>query len=157
MNVKLASLLTVAAIIVVVTGVSIYLRAPKEEISEEKFGIYTYSYLENRELVISDNGIIWYKKTSHEIKLTEEGVEKVRAVGWAVYGISFAVKLDNRVIYTGRFWSMASSVPPSGVIIMTPTENNIIKIESYPTPDFVDPRNDNEIFDHFLKIGKLIQ
>jgi len=157
MSVKIASLLIVAGIIGITAGVLIYLRAPKEEISEERFGIYTYSYLENNELVISDNDIIWYKKTSHEIKLTEEGVEKVRSVGWAVYGIPFTVKLDNRVIYTGRFWTIVSSVAPSGVIIDTPIENNIIKIDTgFPTPDFVDPRNDNEIFDHFQKIGKLI-
>ena len=158
MSVKMAGLLTVAVIIAIVAGVLIYLQAPKEEVPEEKFGIYAYSYLENRELVISDNDIIWYKKTSHEIKLTEEGVEKVRSVGWAVYGIPFTVKLDNRVIYTGRFWTIVSSVTPSGVIIHTPIENNIIKIDTgYPTPDFVDPRDDNEIFDYFQEIGKLIQ
>jgi len=156
MSVKIASLLTVAAIISIMAGVLIYLQAPKEGISEERFGIYL---LENDELVISDNDIIWYNKTSHEIKLTGEGIEKIAALRMSAHGEPFAVKLDNRVIYTGSFWSMVSSVSSSGVVIMA-HGNNIIKIYTgYPAPDFfvgVDPRNDNEIFDHFQKIGKLI-
>ncbi len=155
MNVKIASLLTVAAIISIMAGVLIYRQAPKEEILEGRFGIY----LENDELVISDNDIMWYNKTSHEIKLTGEGFEKIKALRVFVRGEPFAVKLDNRVIYTGSFWSMVSSIPYSGVVIRDfLIKNNVIEISAgYPGFVGIDPRNDNEIFDYFQKIGKLIQ
>jgi len=155
MNVKIASLLTVAAIISIMAGVLIYLQAPKEEILVERFGIY----LENDELVISDNDIIWYNKTSHEIKLTGEGVEKIKALRVPVHGEPFAVKLDNRVIYTGSFWTPFSSIPYSGVVILNfPIYNNVYEISAgYHAFVSIDPRNDNEIFGYFENVGKLIQ
>lgn len=156
MNVKIASLLIVASVIVIMAGVLIYLQTPKEEISEGRFGIYL---LENDELVISDNDIIWYNKTSHEIKLTGEGIEKIAALRMSAHGEPFAVKLDNRVIYTGSFWTPFSSIPYSGVVILNfPIYNNVYEISAgYHAFVSIDPRNDNEVFDHFQKIGKLIQ
>lgn len=157
MNIKFASLLTAATIIAIMAGVLIYLQAPKEEISEGRFGIYLS---ENDELVISDNDIIWYYKFSHEIKLTGEGVKKIAALRVSVYGEPFAAKMDNRVIYTGLFWTPFSSVSYSETEIVIrnfPIYNNVYKISTgYPGPS-PDPRNDNEIFDYFQKIGKLIQ
>ena len=41
----------------------------QQRAASERFGIYL---LKNNELVISDDEIVWYNKSNHEIKLTEE-------------------------------------------------------------------------------------
>lgn len=126
------------------------------QVSEEGFGIY---FLENDHPVISDKDIISYNKTSHEIKLTEEGVEKIRALSFEVplYGKPFVVKLDGRKIYNGSFWSPISSIAPPGIVIDTLLQDDIIKIENPPSFQGVEPRDNSEIFDHFQKVGKLTQ
>ena len=129
------------------------------QISKERFGIYL---LENDELVISDKDIIFYNKTSHEVKLTEEGVKKVKALRVPVSGRPFVIKLDGEEIYGGSFWISFSSLAYSGIVIDTlMIENNTIKIEKgYPSSEFfegVDPRDNSEIFDYFEKVGKLTE
>jgi len=47
------------------------------QVSEESFGIYL---AENGELVISDREIVSYNRTSHEIRLTDEGVRKIEVL-----------------------------------------------------------------------------
>ena len=64
----LLMVLVFAGIICVIIG---FIMSNQLQISKEGFGIYL---LENDELVISDKEIISYNKTSHEIKLKEEGV-----------------------------------------------------------------------------------
>lgn len=128
--------------------------------SNEGFGIYL---LENNELVISDRDIVSYNKTSHEIKLTEEGVRKIEALSFEVpvYGKPLVVKLNDREIYNGSFWSPISSVAVSGIVIDTFVQDNTIRIEAgYPSSEFfkgIDPRNNSEIFEFFRRIGKLTQ
>ncbi|MDH5362400.1 MAG: hypothetical protein OEW84_03705 [Aigarchaeota archaeon] len=126
--------------------------------SNEGFGIYL---LENNELVISDKDIASYNKTSHEIKLNEEGVRKIEALSYEVpvYGKPFVVKLNDRQIYNGSFWSPISSVAASGIVIDTFVQHNTIRIEAgYPSSEFfkgIDPRNNSEIFEFFRGVGKL--
>jgi len=128
--------------------------------SSKWFGIYI---LESGELVISDKEIISYNKTSHEIRLTEEGVRKIEALSFGVpmYGKPFVIKLDGRGIYNGSFWSPISSVSASGIVIDTFVQDNTIRIEAgYPSSEFfkgIDPRNNSEIFEFFRKAGKLTQ
>lgn len=149
-------IIIVVLAVIVATLIFSQLREGEEKL-EGRFGIY----LENDDLVVSDKDILWYNKTSHEIKLTEEGVEKLEWP-WSVHGVPFKVKLDGRTIYTGSFWPLSSSISCSGVVITDRqlVENNIIEIElGYPHPDFfqgVDPRNDNQMFDYLQKTGKLI-
>jgi len=128
--------------------------------SNEGFGIYLS---QNNELVISDRDIVSYNKTSHEIKLTEEGVRKIEALSFEVpmYGKPFVVKLNDREIYNGSFWSPISSVAVSRIVIDTFVQDNTIRIEAgYPSSEFfegIDPRNNSEIFEFFRRIGKLTQ
>ncbi|MEM3602002.1 MAG: hypothetical protein QXN87_04945 [Candidatus Bathyarchaeia archaeon] len=123
------------------------------------FGIYL---TEGNELVISDEDIVSYNKTSHEIRLTLGGVEKIKALKVPVTGSSFVIKIDGREIYAGSFWTSISSLSYSGIVIDTlKIQDDTIKIEKgYPSQDFfkgVDPRNNPEIFDFFQKKGKLVQ
>ncbi|MEM2931099.1 MAG: hypothetical protein QW797_09625 [Thermoproteota archaeon] len=122
------------------------------------FGIYLS---ESDELVISDEDIVWYNKTSHEIRLTAGGVEKIKALRVPVTGIPFVIKIDGKKIYDGSFWVSISSLSYSGIVIDTlKIQDDTIKIEKgYPSPEFfegVDPRNNSEVLDHFQKIGKLV-
>jgi len=50
------------------------------------FGIYL---LENNKLVISDEDIVWYNRTSHEIRLTKLGVKKIEGLHASLYGSPF--------------------------------------------------------------------
>ncbi len=128
------------------------------QIPPEGFGIFS---LENNELLISDVDIVSYNKSSHEIKLTDEGVEKIKALQVPVRGKPFVVMLNGREMYNGSFWTPISSISYSGIVIETLVHNNTIKIEmGYPTSKFFenkDPRDQSEIFGHFQKVGKLVQ
>jgi len=128
--------------------------------SNKRFGIYLQ---ESDELVISDKEIVSYNKTSHEIRLTEEGVRKIEVLSYEVpmHGKLFVVKLNNKMIYNGSFWSPISSVSASGIVIDTFVQDNTITIEAgYPSSEFfkgIDPRNSSEIFEFFRRVGKLTQ
>ncbi len=126
------------------------------QILEKGFGIYL---LENGELVISDDDIVSYNKYSHEIELTEEGVEKIEALNVPLSGRPFIVKINGEQIYNGSFWSPISSKPHSGIIIETLFQNNTIKIEKgYPTSEFfegLDLRNHPKVFNYLEKVEKL--
>ncbi len=123
------------------------------------FGIYL---LENNKLVISEEDIVWYNRTSHEIRLTELGVKKIEDLQVSLYGSPFVVKINGETIYNGYFVTPISSisVPPSEVVIETLVQNNIMKIQmGYPPSEFggEDPRNKPKIFDYFLNIKKIVQ
>ena len=70
------------------------------QISKGVFGIYL---LENNELVISDEDVVWYNRTSHEIKLSTEGVRKIEALQVSLYGSPFVVRINGERIYNGTF------------------------------------------------------
>ena len=123
------------------------------------FGIYL---TENNTLAISDEDIVWYNRTSHEIKLTEEGVKKIEGLQVSLYGSPFVTEISGEKIYSGYFVTPISSIsqPPSEVVIETLVQNNTIKIQiGYPPSQFAaeDPRNNPKIFDHFQNIKKLVQ
>jgi hypothetical protein len=123
------------------------------------FGIYL---LENNKLVISDEDIVWYNRTSHEIKLTEVGANKIQRLQVSLYGKPFVVKINGEEICNGSFVTPISSIPPppSEVVIETLVQNNAIKIQKgYPPSQFgaEDPRNNPKIFDYFQNIKKLVQ
>jgi hypothetical protein len=123
------------------------------------FGIYL---LENNKLVISEEDIVWYNRTSHEIKLTELGVKKIEGLQVSVYGSPFVIKINGEKIYNGSFVTPISPIssPPSEVVIVTLVQNNVINIQmGYPPSQFEaeDPRNNPKIFDYFQNIKKLVQ
>jgi hypothetical protein len=126
---------------------------------EGSFGVFLS---ENNTLVISDEDIVWYNMTSHEIKLTEGGVAKIEGLKVSVFGSQFKVKIDGEEIYNGTFMTPFSSVPlpPSDVVIETFVQNNTIRIQvGYPSsqPTGEDPRINSKIFSHFQNINKLVQ
>jgi hypothetical protein len=127
--------------------------------SEGSFGIFLS---ENNSLVISDEDIVWYNKTSHEIKLTQAGATKIEELHVPVFGSQFTVKIDGQEIYNGTFMTPISSLPPppSDVIIETLVQNYTIRIQiGYPSsqPTGTDPRINSKVFSHFQNINKIVQ
>ncbi|MBS7648457.1 MAG: hypothetical protein QXK89_02280 [Candidatus Bathyarchaeia archaeon] len=146
-----------SVIVLLLAGISIVGWLFLSQQPQEGFGIY----LESNKLVISDEDIVSYNKTSHEIKLTARGVEKIKALKVPMTGSPFVIKINGKEIYNGSFWVSLSSLSYSGIVIDTlKIQDNTIKIEKgYPSPEFFkgsDPRNNSEIFDYFQKKGKLI-
>ena len=134
--------------------------ASQFQATEEGFGIHL---VENDEMIISDRDIVWYNKTSHEIRLLEEGADRIASLEVPVHGKPFVVKLHDEPIYNGSFWSPISSIPYHGVAIEQPItrEDRIIKIKlGYPSSEFfegTDPRDSPEILSFLQKTGKLVQ
>ena len=152
--IKLFLIILIFAIPVVATGLYFF---DHFRVSGEEFGIYL---LENNELVILDNEIVWYDKTNYQIKLTEEAAKKISSLEVPVSGSPFVVRIDDEEIYTGSFWVSFSSLSYSGIVMDTlRIHNNTISIDlGYPSSQFfesVDNRNDQRILDHFQQLGKL--
>jgi hypothetical protein len=124
----------------------------------EGFGIYL---VDHDELVISDSDIIFYNGSSHEIRLTEAGAQKMEKLGVRVplNGTRFVMKIKGKDVYDGWFWSPISSLPCPGIVIETLVRNSTIQIEAgYPSSYFQgeDPRSNPEVFSYFQSIGKLV-
>jgi hypothetical protein len=116
--------------------------------------------LEDNELVLSDNDILWYNKTSHDLKLTETGINKIEALQVPLTGSLFVVMINQEKLYNGSFVNPISSIPPppSEVVIVTIIqEDNTIRIEKrYPVKSF-DPRENSKLFEYFKRQNKLLQ
>jgi hypothetical protein len=140
-------------VLLVIAGVYFILSIMKP--SEKGFGIYLQ---ESGELVISDLEIVSYNKTSHEIKLTDAGVERIEGLQVPLNGAGFVIRVEGEEIYRGAFWSPISSLPYHGVVIETLVTNNSVKIEAgYPSSQFQgeDPRDNPKVLDYLEKVGKL--
>jgi hypothetical protein len=81
-----------------------------------------------------------------------------------LYQKEFAVRIDDKEYYRGKFWSIVSSQSSAGVVILDAimpcdSVHNTIQIQyGYPVRlgnSKDDPRNNQEIFDFFAKLGKL--
>lgn len=157
---KIKSLSAISIAAVAVLGALLILMSQLQT-TTEGFGIYL---LDNNELVISDKHIMSYNKTSHEIKLSEEGIGRITALD--LYQKPFAIKLRDRDIYDGLFSSYISSKTYSGIVILDVLAvqhglTDRITIEAgYPSPEFfegIDPRDNPRVLDYFQELGKLTQ
>ncbi len=145
---------------VVVAAVLLVVLSGLLSVSDRGFGVYL---LGSGELVISDSGIVSYNLTSHEIRLNQEGVDRIKGLDLAQK--RFVAKLDGRAIYDGAFWSYIYSVPYSGVAIIDILavqygSTDTIRVDPCYPPQLcqgLDPRSNQELFNHFEEAGKLIQ
>ncbi len=125
----------------------------------ERFGIYLLS---SGDLVISNDDIVCYNLTSHEIVLGKSGVARIKELGTIpVNGTGFVVMVDGEAVYTGAFWTPVSSISYHGVVIMIeiPLPDTLRLELGYPDPSFYegsDPRGDTRIADVFRALSKLI-
>jgi len=124
---------------------------------QRSFGIYL---LENNKLVISEEDIVWYNRTSHEVRLTELGVKKIKELQVLMHGSPFVIKINGENICNGSFVSPISSFLPPSVVIVTLVQDNTIKIQrGYPSSQLgaEDPRDNPKILEYFQKVKKLVQ
>ena len=123
--------------------------------SKEKFGIYLQR---NNEPVITEEDIIWYDANDYRIKLTERGIEKIKALQVGVYGEPFTIMIGETEVFKGAFWTPLSSVGYDEIIIEQPMgQTDIIQLQKgYPlgTGD-IDLGSDPRIMAYFQRIGKL--
>ncbi|MEJ2271956.1 MAG: hypothetical protein P8X91_05660 [Candidatus Bathyarchaeota archaeon] len=103
--------------------------------------------------MISENEIIGYNRSSHEIILTDEGIKKIENLSQSLPldGKPFVLRINGEDIYEGWFWSPVSSIHCSEIVIQTRVRNNIIQITTgYPESQFQgeDPRNNSTILTH---------
>lgn len=150
--------LAVLVIAVVVAAGAFYSMNQMGE-SKEGFGVYL---VENNELVLSDEEIVWYDVVSYEFKLTDEGANRITELDVPVTGSPFVLKVDGKEICEGSFWVSVSSLSYSGIVIdALAIHDNTISIDlGYPSAEFfegTDYRNDPRIIDHFDSLGKLKQ
>ena len=111
--------------------------------------------------VIAMRDIVMYNAKTHEITLISSAYERISKLEVPVGGKSFVVCVDRKPIYSGAFWTVASSVPFDGVTIMkpfSPQDAKVIKLElGYPFPSFYrgeDPRANAEVMKSLEQAGK---
>jgi len=141
-------------------GVAIYLT--RDDVPPSKMEALSHVDIA-AEPVVSMQDIVSYDAQTHEIKLSDEGLEKIRTLDVPVSGKSFVVCVNKAAVYWGAFWVDVSSLSFNGITIMKPfgsQQETSIKIGlGYPSPSFYegsDPRNNQEILQSLEQAGKLI-
>lgn len=102
-----------------------------------------------------------YDNETYTFKLTSEATEKIKNLKPSVFGLPFAIKANDELIYTGYFWPSYSSASCSWVTIdPVLMQDNQIKVQlGYPGQIegeiIPDKRNDERIISIFKKDKKL--
>ena len=108
------------------------------------------------------NDVLLYDWENHTLDVTEESYQHItEAIGGSVpvNGRPFVVVANDERIYAGAFWTLASSLSFSGVVIMDPafSENRSLTFTlGYPTEEYFngdDPRDDSRIWEVLEKLG----
>jgi hypothetical protein len=114
--------------------------------------------------IIEYADLLSYTPREYVFKITDKAKEIVANLPHSVFGLGFAVKANNTLIYTGYFWPSYSSLACSWVVAdpLWTSMNNSLKIElGYPGlmegVTIPDKRNDNRILDIFRRDDKLIE
>ncbi|MGQ9551644.1 MAG: hypothetical protein ACUVUE_04365, partial [Candidatus Bathycorpusculaceae bacterium] len=144
-NMRLSKKSVLGIIVLLLAGIAVVGWLLLNQQPQRGFEIYLP---EGNKLVISDEDIVSYNKTSHEIKLNEHGLRRTKALD--LYQKPFIVKLNGEEVYKGAFWSHISSQSYSGIVIVDVVlikngmTDSITIEKGYPSPDFfegIDPRN----------------
>lgn len=139
-------------------GFAIYLLA--RDIPVSRMPMMSHVELEENPF-LSLEDIISYSQNTHEIKLTESAMNKLRDLDVPVNGKPFMVCVNRQEIYWGAFWTPISSLSFDGITILKPfsPEQDSIQLEpGYPSASFLkgeDPRADARILQSLEKAGKL--
>lgn len=120
--------------------------------------------------VLKDNPLITYvdllsyNSKEYVFTFSQNGKAIIKNMSHSVSGIAFAIKANNKLIYTGYFWPGYSSmscdwitIDPVGIEFQG---NGYVNM-GYPGPppavSIPDKRNDPRILEIFRKDGKLIE
>jgi hypothetical protein len=109
--------------------------------------------------IISYGEILEYNSEEYSFRLTSEASTLVGRE----FGSAFAVTLEDKIIYTGYFWSSVSSAIVDWVVadITLYEYNNVMTVQlGYPwlsdSMNIPDKRNDIDLLSVFARDGKLI-
>ena len=103
-----------------------------------------------------------YDPKEYLFELSERAIEAIKDLEHSVYGLAFAVKANDTLIYTGYFWPSSSSASCNWTVIdpFTTYIGNKVQIRlGYPGlfqgQVIQDKRNDNRILGIFKQDNKL--
>jgi hypothetical protein len=154
---------SIATILVIVAALSLwFVMMNQSQFTSGEFGIYL---IKDSLKVVSDSDIQYYNASSHELTLTSECAERLKAMGWQLSG-NFTMVVNGEVVLSGLFVPpyISRSYPSSQVVILYPTFRSInyrvMKIQmGYPwdQPSGPDPRENPRIIDYFEGSGKMIR
>jgi hypothetical protein len=140
-------------------GLAIYLTDPK--ITPELIAdIDLDGLLLEQEPILSQQDIQSYAGDTHELYLVPSAYERLNRLDVPVTGRSFVVAVGTQRIYSGAFWSPASSLIFDGAVILLPATGETLRIQlGYPeaSAPFLgeDPRADSRIMESLEGAGKL--
>ncbi len=114
-----------------------------------------------KEPIIKYEDLLLYDNETYTFQLAENAAETVKNLHPSVYGLPFAIKANDELIYTGYFWPSYSSASCSWITIdpVMMEDNKIIVKKGYPGQiegeTIPDKRNDERILSIFRKDKKL--
>jgi len=114
--------------------------------------------------LVSYSDFLSYNPGTFTFKISDAAKETIKSMKYSVYGIPFAIKANNVVIYTGYFWPSYSSASCDWMVIdpLALLIGNDLKVElGYPGLSegqiIPDNRNDQRILNTFASDDKLIK
>ena len=139
--------------------VEIYLTA-SETTPEMLLGGDLDALVLEQEPILSEEDMLFYSGDTHEIHLTPFASERLNQLGVPLTGRGFVVVVGHQRIYSGAFWTPASSVSFPGVVIRVPLLDETLRIQlGYPESldlfQGEDPRADGRIWQSLEASGKL--
>jgi len=138
-----------------------------------KTEIFAVYLADTHQMIFSEEDITSYDATTNTFTFTEEGAKKMQSYQTSMYlddGLyqkAFVAKLGDEKLYSGKFWSLASSLAVSDIImsdvLMISPDYNILTVtaDGYPTFEFTSDSDNSEkinapkLIEHFKKINKL--
>ena len=136
---------------------------------------FSINLVQDGTVILSDEHIDAYIRSQHKILLNEQGITRwnswikydsnqsppIPVLSGGLYQKDFSVKLDDDIMYDGKFWSMVSSLSYNGIVILDAiiacdSVHNWITIENgYASQPSADLRENDNIFEFFDSKGKL--
>jgi len=111
--------------------------------------------------LIKMEDVISYSESEHAILLTKEADTRMPKAELEYRGCIFALCVDKKIIYLGRFWEDIWSVSCPDVVLLYrrgDKQNCIVLQTGYPLPSYFagrDPRSDERILKSLRDSGKL--
>jgi len=112
--------------------------------------------------IIEYSEFLSYDSSKYVFKISDKAKTAINNIKHSVFGVPFAVKANNEIVYTGYFWPCYSSCSCDWVVtdpIMVGMKGEMAVKLGYPGPSFgaaiPDKRNDKRILDIFANDHKL--
>jgi hypothetical protein len=127
-------------------------------------GMVSQADLETLELepepILSTDDVLRYVGANHKILLTSSAFERINQLKVPIDGRAFVVCVGGERIYSGAFFTMASSLSFDGVVITVPLVDASLRLQlGYPaSPDLFsgeDLRSEGRILEALRQAGKL--